>query len=78
MEARRLLRWPKPNFLASGRQVGVEAGAAGADKEKMATEKQIAANRRNALKSTGPKTKVGRQIVSRNAITCLACFCADV
>ena len=47
----------------------MEAGAAGADKEKMATEKQIAANRRNALKSTGPKTEAGRQIVSRNAIT---------
>jgi len=47
----------------------MEAGAAGADVEKMATEKQIAANRRNALKSTGPKTEAGRQIVSRNAIT---------
>jgi hypothetical protein len=47
----------------------MEAGAAGADVEKMASEKQIAANRRNALKSTGPKTEAGRQIVSRNAIT---------
>lgn len=45
------------------------AGAAGADKEKMTTKKQIAANRRNALKSTGPKTEAGRRIVSRNAIT---------
>jgi hypothetical protein len=39
--------------MATGdRQVGVEAGAAGADVEKMATEKQIAANRRNALKGS--------------------------
>jgi len=35
----------------------------------MATSKQIAANRRNAQKSTGPKTAEGRAIVSRNAIT---------
>ncbi|ETR76453.1 hypothetical protein X566_17660 [Afipia sp. P52-10] len=33
----------------------------------MATDKQIAANRRNALKSTGPKTLVGRAASSRNA-----------
>lgn len=35
----------------------------------MATSKQIAANRRNAQKSIGPKTPEGRAIVSRNAIT---------
>jgi hypothetical protein len=35
----------------------------------MATNKQIAANRRNAQKSVGPKTAEGREIVSRNAIT---------
>ena len=35
----------------------------------MATSKQIAANRQNARRSTGPKTAEGRQIVSRNAIT---------
>jgi hypothetical protein len=34
----------------------------------MATEKQIAANRRNALKSTGPKTLRGKQNSSRNAL----------
>jgi hypothetical protein len=34
----------------------------------MATEKQIAANRRNALKSTGPKSLRGRQNSSRNAL----------
>jgi hypothetical protein len=34
----------------------------------MATDKQIAANRRNALKSTGPKTLRGKQISSRNAL----------
>jgi hypothetical protein len=34
----------------------------------MATEKQIAANRANAKRSTGPKTKWGRRASSRNAI----------
>jgi hypothetical protein len=34
----------------------------------MATKPQIAANRRNALKSTGPRTPEGRSIVSQNAI----------
>ena len=33
----------------------------------MATEKQIAANRANAQKSTGPKTAAGRLTSSRNA-----------
>jgi hypothetical protein len=33
----------------------------------MATEKQIAANRANAKRSTGPKTKAGRLKSSRNA-----------
>ena len=33
----------------------------------MATEAQIAANRRNAAKSTGPKTKRGRAASSQNA-----------
>jgi hypothetical protein len=33
----------------------------------MATEKQIAANRANALKSTGPRTAAGRAKSSRNA-----------
>ncbi len=35
----------------------------------MSTKKQIEANRRNAQKSTGPKTEAGRLVVSRNAIT---------
>ena len=34
----------------------------------MATEKQIAANRANALKSTGPRTPEGKAISSRNAL----------
>jgi hypothetical protein len=34
----------------------------------MATEAQVAANRRNALKSTGPRTAAGRAAVSRNAL----------
>ena len=33
----------------------------------MATEKQIAANRANAKRSTGPKTAVGKMVSSRNA-----------
>ncbi len=33
----------------------------------MATEKQIAANRTNAKRSTGPKTAAGRAKSSRNA-----------
>jgi hypothetical protein len=34
----------------------------------MATEKQLAANRANAKRSTGPKTKRGRHASSRNAL----------
>jgi hypothetical protein len=34
----------------------------------MSTEKQITANRLNALKSTGPKTPIGKKLASRNAI----------
>src|ERR1700690_3269508 len=34
----------------------------------MATIKQIDANRRNALKSTGPKTSAGKAAVSMNAL----------
>jgi hypothetical protein len=33
----------------------------------MATDKQSAANRRNALKSSGPRTDAGKQISSRNS-----------
>lgn len=34
----------------------------------MASEKQIAANRRNALKSTGPRTSAGKARASQNAV----------
>ncbi len=34
----------------------------------MATEKQIAANRRNALQSTGPRSAEGKAVSSRNAV----------
>jgi hypothetical protein len=34
----------------------------------MATEKQIEANRRNARRSTGPKSQQGKETVSRNAV----------
>ena len=32
------------------------------------SEKKLAANRKNALKSTGPKTPVGKTVSSRNAV----------
>jgi hypothetical protein len=35
----------------------------------MTTGKQIEANRRNAQKSTGPKTREGKRIVAQNAVT---------
>jgi hypothetical protein len=38
-------------------------------RKRPASERKILANRRNALRSTGPKTEVGRRAVSRNAIT---------
>lgn len=34
----------------------------------MATERQIAANRRNAQKSTGPRSEAGKEASSRNAV----------
>ena len=34
----------------------------------MITEKQLAANRRNALKSTGPRTHEGKAVASKNAV----------
>ena len=38
-------------------------------KNKMATPRQIEANRRNALRSTGPKTPQGKAAVRLNALT---------
>jgi hypothetical protein len=35
----------------------------------MATDKQIAANRANAAKSTGPRSTAGKKRISRNAVT---------
>ncbi len=34
----------------------------------MASNRQVAANRRNAAKSTGPRTKRGKEVVSKNAM----------
>jgi hypothetical protein len=34
----------------------------------MGSDKQIRANRRNARKSTGPKTPEGKSVVSHNAL----------
>ena len=36
---------------------------------KMISDKQLEANKRNALKSTGPKTEEGKSISSKNALT---------
>ncbi|HJT08445.1 MAG TPA: hypothetical protein VJ747_16050, partial [Stellaceae bacterium] len=35
----------------------------------MATEAQVAANRRNAGRSTGPRTAAGKAVVSQNALS---------
>ena len=35
----------------------------------MATQRQIAANRANARKSTGPRTEAGKRRAKRNALT---------
>ena len=35
----------------------------------MTSQAKIQANRRNAEKSTGPKTEEGKAVVSRNAVT---------
>jgi hypothetical protein len=43
--------------------VGIERSSP----KKMATEKQIAANRANASKSSGPKSAIGKAKVSRNS-----------
>ena len=44
----------------------------------MATELQIKANRQNALKSTGPRTKEGKEAVSQNATKHGLCSCKNV
>ena len=44
----------------------------------MATELQIKANRQNALKSTGPRTEQGKEIVSQNATKHGLCSCKNV
>ncbi len=38
------------------------------DSKKKTSQKQIEANRRNAKKSTGPKTEQGKQVVSGNSV----------
>jgi hypothetical protein len=44
----------------------------------MATEAQIKANRKNALKSTGPRTEEGKEAVSQNATKHGLCSCKNV
>ena len=34
----------------------------------MASDKQLRANRRNAIRSTGPKTRIGKQAIRWNAL----------
>ena len=38
-------------------------------RKKPVSERKIVANRKNALRSTGPKTERGKRAVARNAIT---------
>ena len=44
----------------------------------MATEAKVKANRMNALKSTGPKSKEGKEVVSQNATKHGLCSCRNV
>ena len=44
----------------------------------MATDAQIKANRKNALKSTGPRTDEGKETVSQNATKHGLCSCKNV
>src|ERR1700761_6809000 len=44
----------------------------------MASQKQIEANRRNALRSTGPRTATGKSISSRNAFRHGLSVCGEV
>ncbi len=43
-------------------------GTGGANGKRTGSARKIEANRRNARKSTGPKTATGKKRVSRNAI----------
>src|SRR6185369_13010456 len=45
------------------------AGSARAERSVMVTEKQLAANRRNGFKSTGPKSPEGKARVAQNGTT---------
>ncbi|RPJ27381.1 MAG: hypothetical protein EHM35_14240, partial [Planctomycetaceae bacterium] len=44
----------------------------------MATEAQVTANRRNAAKSTGPRTRQGKAVVAMNALQHGLCARQDV
>jgi hypothetical protein len=46
--------------------------------ENMATQSQINANRKNAQKSTGPRTEEGKEAVSQNATKHGLCSCKNV
>jgi hypothetical protein len=63
----RAFNWPAQSFeRQSGRKLRNEADFR--KRRPMTSLKQIEANRRNALNSTGPKTEAGKQQSRRNAL----------
>ena len=56
------------NGMASQKTQRPTATTAGVDKKPPASSRKIEANRRNASKSTGPRTEIGKRTVARNAL----------
>jgi hypothetical protein len=57
-----------PGYVESSNRYCVPGFGFVRTKKHMATQKQIAANRRNALRSTGPRTPKGKAIVAMNSL----------
>jgi hypothetical protein len=58
----------KKKEMAKQRRQRPTATSAGAGKKPPASSRKIEANRRNASKSTGPRTEIGKRTVARNAL----------
>ena len=56
------------NGMASQKTQRPTATTAGVGKKPPASSRKIEANRRNASKSTGPRTEIGKRTVARNAL----------